>query len=250
MDGIIIRCSIAAYDVASLFLRCLWYMGYVVKRGHLLFRQLYDVGNRSLLLVSAMGGFLGMILALQIGYITQRYNLEHQVGLIGIAIVKEFGPVFTAFILAGRVGSSYAAEIGTMKVYEEIDALKVMGVKPVAYLASPRLIACVMMLPILAIYADFIGMLGGALVARSFVGVEFRRFFQVFFQFLEMKDVWRSMMKCVIFGNIIAITGCYFGFKTTGGAEGVGRSTTDSVVFALLSVVVADYFIERVLLAF
>ena len=245
----LVAASTTAYDVAELTWRSVRHSGYALRRGKLLFKQLYEVGNRSLMIVSVMGGFMGMILALQIGYITRKYNLEQQIGLIGLAIVKEFGPVITAFIVAGRVGSAYAAEIGTMKVYEEVDALTVMGVRPVAYLASPRLLACLVMLPLLAIYADFIGMLGGALVSRTFVGVEFSRFFQVFFQYMDMTEVWRSMIKCVFFGGIIAITGCYFGFKTTGGAEGVGRSTTDSVVCALLSVLIADYFIEKVLLA-
>jgi len=243
------RAGIAAYDVAALTLTGLGGAGYILRRNRLLFKQLYEVGNRSLLIVSLMGGFMGMILALQIGYQISRYNLEHQIGLIGMAIVKEFGPVITAFILAGRIGSAYAAEIGTMKVYEEVDALTVMGVRPVAYLATPRLLACVLMVPVLTIYADFVGMLGGALVARTYVGVEYSQFFQVFFQFVTMTEIWRSLIKAVVFGGIIAVTGCYFGFKTSGGAEGVGRSTTDSVVCALLAVLISDYFMEKVLLA-
>jgi phospholipid/cholesterol/gamma-HCH transport system permease protein len=196
-----------------------------------------------------MGSFMGMILALQTGYQLRRFNYESEIGLIGIAIVREFGPVITAFLLAGRIGSSYAAEIGTMKVYEEIDALTVMGVRPVAFLASPRVLACLIMLPVLVIYADFIGMLGGAFIAQTYVGVPPARFFRVFFDFIRMHDLGRSMVKCVFFGGIIAVTGCYFGFKTTGGAEGVGRSTTDSVVYSILAVLVADYFIEKVMLA-
>ncbi len=236
------------YQVAALLIKSIGNVPYVLRRRELLYKQLYMVGNRSLLIVAVMGAFIGMILALQLGFITRQYNLQQQIGLIGIAIVKEFGPVITAFILSGRIGSSYAAEIGTMKVYEEVDALTVMGVNPVAYLASPRLLACIIMLPILTIYADFLAMLGGALVARTYVGVGYDRFFQVFFQYITFADVWRSMVKTLCFGVIIAITGCYFGFKTSGGAEGVGRSTTSSVVWALLSVLVADYFIERVLL--
>jgi len=244
------RLAIAAYEVAELAVGSVWHFPYAVRRHKLLFKQLYEVGNRGLLVVSVMGGFIGMILALHTGYQTRRFNLEQEIGLIGLAIVKEFGPVMTAFILAGRIGSAYAAEIGTMKVYEEVDAITVMGVRPVAYLASPRVLACLVMLPLLAIYADFVGMLGGALVARTYVGVEFSQFFTVFFQNMSMTQAWRSMLKCVVFGGIIAVTGCHFGFKTTGGAEGVGRSTTDSVVCALLAVLIADYFLEKVLLAF
>jgi len=238
-----------AYDVAALAIESIKHFGYALRRQKLLFKQFYEVGNRSLLIVTVMGLFVGMIMALQIGYILGKWRQESYIGLIGFAVIKEFGPVMTAFLLAGRIGSSYAAEIGTMKVYEEIDALTVMGVRPVAYLASPRLIACLVMLPVLVIYADFVAMLGGALVAQTYVGVEPRSFFRVFFQSMEMMEVWRSMLKCFFFGGIIAVTGCYFGFRTTGGAEGVGRSTTDSVVYALLAVLIADYFMEKVLLA-
>jgi phospholipid/cholesterol/gamma-HCH transport system permease protein len=221
-----------------------------VKRHTLLFRQLYEVGNRSLLIVTLLGLFIGMSLALQSGYQLRKLNQERLIGLLGIAIIKEFGPVITAFLLAGRIGSSYAAEIGTMKVYEEVDALTVMGVQPVAYLASPRVLACLLMLPILVIYADFVALLGGALVARTYVGVQPSAFFAQFFQWMSMTEVWRSMVKCLFFGSIVAVTGCHFGFRTSGGAEGVGRSTTDSVVYAILAVLVSDYFLEKVLLAF
>lgn len=252
MIGSILRAAESAHDVAALTVQSVRNTGYVLRRNHLLFRQLYEVGNRSLLIVTLMGCFVGMILALQTGYQLRRFGQENQIGLIGIAIIKEFGPVITAFLLAGRVGSSYSAEIGTMKVYEEVDALTVMGVRPVAYLATPRLLACLIMLPVLVVYADFVAMLGGAFIAWSYVGVPFSSFFDVFFSFMYnsgLTDVWRSMAKCFCFGGIIAITGCYFGFKTSGGAEGVGRSTTDSVVYAILAVLIADYFLEKVLLA-
>jgi len=241
--------STNAYDVAALTAHSVKHVGYAVRRHKLLFKQFYDVGNRSLPIVTVMGLFVGMVLALQSGYQLTRFRQEAYIGLIGIGIIKEFGPVITAFLLAGRVGSSYAAEIGTMKVYEEVDALTMMGVQPVAYLATPRLMACLVMLPILVIYADFVAMLGGALVAQTYVGVTPSQFFDVFFQWMEMKEVWRSLFKSLCFGGIIAVTGCHCGFRTTGGAEGVGRSTTESVVYALLAVLIADYFIEKILLA-
>ncbi len=245
----LLRASNSAYEVAELCLSSFLHTGYVIRRSKLLFKQLYEVGNRSLPIVTLMACFIGMTLALQSSYQLRKINQEYYIGLVGLAIIKEFGPVITAFLLAGRIGSAYAAEIGTMRVYEEIDALTVMGVRPVAYLATPRLLACLIMLPVLVIYADFVAMLGGAFVARTYVGVEPSAFFRVFFQYINMTEVGRSLIKCVCFGGIIAITGCYFGFKTTGGAEGVGRSTTDSVVYSLLAVLIADYFMERVLLA-
>jgi len=244
-----VRASVAAYDVAALLLKSVRHSPYAIRRHELLFKQLYEVGNRSLLIVTVMGAFVGMILALHTGYLAEQFNQEHQIGLVGLAIIKEFGPVITAFLLAGRIGSSYAAEIGTMKVSEELDALTVMGVRPVAYLASPRLMACLIMVPVMVIYADFIASLGGAMVAYTYVSVPPSTYFRVFFNVVNMTELWRSLVKCVGFGAIISVTGCYFGFKTTGGAEGVGRSTTDSVVWALLAVLIADFFMEKVLLA-
>ena len=239
----------AAYDVAHLAVSSLGKAWYPLRRHKLFFGQLYEVGNRSLGIVAVMGVFIGMVLALQSGYQLRRFNQQQRIGLMGLAVVREFGPVITAFLLAGRVGSSYAAEIGTMKVDEQIDALQVMGVDPVAYLASPRVLACIVMVPLLCIYADFVAMLGGALVAETYVNVPPQTFFRVFFNFMSMGDVWRSLAKCLAFGGIIAVTGCYCGFNTTGGAEGVGRSTTQTVVYALLAVLITDYFLEKVLLA-
>ncbi|MEF8787903.1 MAG: ABC transporter permease [Planctomycetota bacterium] len=243
------RACETAYDVAYLAVSSAAKILYPIRRHKLLFDQLYRVGNRSLGIVAVMGCFIGMALALQTGYQLRRFNQQERIGLMGLAVVREFGPVITAFLLAGRIGSSYAAEIGTMKVDEQIDALQVMGVDPVGYLATPRVMACVVMVPLLCIYSDFVAMLGGALVAETYVNVPPQTFFRVFFNFITMADVWRSMAKCLAFGGIIAITGCYFGFNTTGGAEGVGRSTTQTVVYALLAVLITDYFLEKTLLA-
>jgi phospholipid/cholesterol/gamma-HCH transport system permease protein len=240
---------ITAYEVGVLAWDSVRHAGYALRRHRLLFRQLYDVGNRSLLIVGLFGLFVGLILVLYGGDQLSRFNQEKFIGLTGIAVVWEFGPVFTAFILAGRIGAAYAAEIGTMQVSEEIDALRVMGVRPEAYLAAPRLLACALMLPVLVAYADFAAMLGGAGMAWMSVRVVPGEFFRVFFQYLEFEEMTRSLIKSVVFGAVIAVTGCYHGFKTTGGAEGVGRSTTASVVHSLLAILVADYFISRILLA-
>jgi len=241
--------SVAAYDVADLTLQSIRHAGEAFRRHKLLFKQFFDVGNRSLLIVSVFGVFVGLILVLYGGDQLQRFGQEKYIGLTGLAIVWEFGPVFTAFILAGRIGSAYAAEIGTMKVYEELDALRSMGVSPTAYLASPRLLACSVMTPALVAYADFCALLAGAVMGWMYVRVAPNQFFQLFFQYLTLQEMSRSLIKSVAFGAIIAITGCYHGFKTTGGAEGVGQSTTQSVVHSLLAILVADYLISKVLLA-
>ena len=240
---------VAAHDVGLLALESVRHIGYALKRHKLLFKHLFEVGNRSLLIVGIFGLFVGLILVLYGGDQLQRFNQEKFIGLTGLAVVWEFGPVFTAFILAGRIGSAYAAEIGTMKVYDEIDALTSMGVRPEAYLATPRVLACALLLPVLVVYADFAAIVGGAGMAWITVHVAPSEFFRVFFQYLELEEMARSLVKSIIFGIIIAVTGCYHGFKTTGGAEGVGRSTTESVVHSLLAILVADYFISKVLLA-
>lgn len=239
---------IAAHDVGGFALASVRHIGYALRRQKLLFKQFYEVGNRSLLIVGVFGLFVGLILVLYGGDQLRRFGQEKYIGLTGLAIVWEFGPVFTAFILAGRIGSSYAAEIGTMRVSEEIDALQAMGIRPEAYLATPRLLACALLLPVLVVYADFAALLGGAGMAWFYVHVAPREFFRLFFQYLEFQEIARSLAKSFLFGAIIATIGCYHGFRTTGGAEGVGRSTTASVVHGLLAVLVADYFISRILL--
>ena len=244
------KACVTAYDVGSLAFESVRYTGYALRRHKLLFRQLYEVGNRSLLIVGVFGLFVGLILVLYGGDQLARFNQEKMIGLTGLAIVWEFAPVFTAFILAGRIGSAYAAELGTMKVYEEIDALRSMGVKPEAYLAAPRLISCALLLPVLVVYANFAAIVGGAGMGWVTVHVAPTEFFRVFFQYLELKQVVRSLIKALVFGGIIAVTGCYHGFQTTGGAAGVGRSTTQSVVHSLLAILIADYFISRLLLSF
>ncbi len=241
-------CSVT-YDVAELTVRSIRHLDETIRRHTLLFKQFYEVGNRSLWVVTVFGAFIGLILVLYGGDQLRRFGQERYIGLTGLAIIWEFGPVFTAFILAGRVGSAYAAEIGTMKVYDEIDALRVMGVSPEAYLVTPRLVACVVMTPALVVIADLCALVAGSFMAWVFVRVAPNQFFQVLFQHLTTQHMTRSLVKSAFFGGIIAVTGCYHGFTTTGGAEGVGRSTTQSVVHSLLAIGVADYFIGRLLLA-
>jgi phospholipid/cholesterol/gamma-HCH transport system permease protein len=249
INGGISKACVVAYDVAALTLSSLKHTGSAIRRHQLLFKQLFEVGNRSLTIVSVFGLFVGLILVLYGGDQLARFSQEKFVGLTGLAIVWEFGPVFTAFIIAGRIGSAYAAEIGTMKVYDEVDALYSMGIRPTAYLVTPRLWACLIMLPALVCFADFWALMGGAGMAWFYVRVTPSQFFHMFFQHLELQEVIRSLVKSVIFGGIIAIVGCYHGLQTTGGAEGVGRRTTQSVVHSLLAIIIADYFISKLLLA-
>ena len=237
-----------AYDVATLVARSIRHFGYAFRKHRLLFKHMYEAANRSLGIVSLFALFVGLILVLYGGDQLARFNQEKLIGLTGLAIIWEFGPVFTAFILAGRIGAAYAAEIGTMAVSEEIDSLKVMGISPEGYLASPRLIACALLLPVLVVYADFVALLGGAGMAWLQLNVSPRTFFDVLFNSLTMQEMTRPLVKACVFGAIIAITGCYHGLKTTGGAEGVGRSTTRSVVHSLVAILIADYFLSKLLM--
>ena len=239
----------ATGEVLILFFESVYWCRHVFKRGQLVLKQIFEVGNRSLAICSLMGGFVGMILALQTGIQLKKYAAEDALGpLVGLALIKEFGPVITAFVLAGRVGAAFAAEIGSMVVYEEVDSLKTMGINPVAYLAMPRFLACILVVPVLVIYCDVVGLLGGCLVGQTFVGVRGGLFFEKFYQAAEFSDIFRSLIKSTVFGAIIALIGCREGFNTSGGPEGVGRSTTRSVVISLVLILVSDYFIERLMI--
>jgi phospholipid/cholesterol/gamma-HCH transport system permease protein len=196
-----------------------------------------------------MGLFVGMVLALQTGAQLQRFGVETVIGaIVGLSLAKELAPVMTGYLVAGRVGAAIAAEVGTMKVSEEIDALRVMGVDPVYYLSMPRFIAGILMVPIVVIYVNFIGILGGALVAVTYVEVSFRDYFDSLFTNLTFWELATGLIKAMFFGAIVSIIGCYKGFKTTGGAEGVGRYTTQSVVMSFILILVFDYFLTRILL--
>jgi len=211
--------------------------------------QMAMIGVDTLPIASVMAMFVGMVLALQTGYQLAEFYAEDYLGIIvGLSMVKELGPVLTGLLLAGRVGSAISAELGTMAVSEEIDALKTLGINPVRYLAMPRMIACMITLPVLVVYADVIGIVGGSIVAQAQVGVAPSVYFDHLFQHLNFAEISQGLVKSVFFGLIVALVGCYHGFKTTGGAQGVGRSTTYSVVMSFMLILISDYFITRIML--
>ena len=165
-------------------------------------------------------------------------------------MVRELGPVMTSFLVAGRAGSAMAAEIGVMKVYEEIDALKTLDIDPVRYLVMPRLIAALICVPVLTIYADCVGIAGGAIMSHLHprVFISYATYTDSLRTALEFKEISVGLTKSFSFGGIIAIVCCYVGFKTSGGARGIGVSTTRSVVLSFMMVLVADYFLTRLLM--
>lgn len=214
--------------------------------GHLL-----EFGNATLPIASLMAVFIGGVLALQTGSRLAQFGLEGNIGsIVGLSMVKELGPVMTALLVAGRVGSAIAAEVGAMNVYEEIDALKTLNINPVRYLVMPRLVAALIAVPALCMYVNVIGLVGGALVSavNPKIGVSFRLFRLNFQQVVKFSDVMDSLLKSLVFGVAVAITCCYVGLRTTGGPEEIGRAVTRAVVLSFMFIFVLNYVITRILM--
>jgi phospholipid/cholesterol/gamma-HCH transport system permease protein len=210
--------------------------------------QMLDIGVHSLPLIALTSLFTGAVATWQAAYQFENYvPLRFLGGAVGKAIMIELGPVLTSLVVAGRVGASIAAELGTMRVTEQIDALEVMGIDPVGYLVWPRVLAGVIMLPVLVLYANTIAMLGALAVAAWFVDITTQNFMNSFRLFFVSGDLYAGLTKAAIFGLIITLIGCVQGFNTRGGAEGVGRATTSAVVIASVLILVSDYLIATLL---
>ena len=211
-------------------------------------RQMVRLGVNSVPVVFLTTMFTGMVLALQTFNGFQRVHAESFVGsVVALAMLRELSPVLVGLMVTGRVGSSMAAEIGTMRVTEQIDALKALATDPVQYLFVPRVIAGIVMLPFLVILGDALGIYGGYLVAVKLLKTNPVVYKQNTFQFLQLSDVWSGVIKAGVFGLILTLTGCVRGYYTTGGAEGVGRATTYAVVSASLIIRLSDFFLTKLL---
>lgn len=218
---------------------------------HSIATQMFIIGYETLPVASVMAFFVGMVLALQTGVELNKYGGQNIIGaIVGHSMVRELGPVMTSFLVAGRAGSAMAAEIGVMKVYEEIDALKTLDIHPVRYLAMPRLIACLICMPALVIYADLVGIAGGALISNLHpqIFVSYWIYYDSLQDALKIKEIGIGLIKAFTFGGIIALVCCYIGFTTSGGPRGIARSTTRSVVLSFMMILVADYFLTRILM--
>ncbi len=199
------------------------------------------IGVNALPIVALISFLIGFILALQSAAQLRQFGASIYVAdLIAIAMVSEMGPLITAILVAGRSGSAITAEIATMKVSEEIDALHVMGVDPIPYLIVPKLYALIITLPLLTVFANIIGITGGAVIGVTYLDISFLPFFKEVFSVLRYKEVFTGLIKSLVFSVIILLTATYFGFRVKGGAEGVGRVTTASVVASIFFVIVAD----------
>jgi phospholipid/cholesterol/gamma-HCH transport system permease protein len=205
--------------------------------------QIKKAGYDSLPIVSLVSLFIGFIFALQTAYFMQRLGSEIYIAsMVALALVRELAPVITALIVAGRVGAAITAELGSMQVTEQIDALETLATNPLKYLVVPRFLALMVVLPLLTLYADVIGIFGSYLICVYKLGISSSLYLSVTFDALLYKDLFTGLFKTIFFGMIIAFVSCYEGFNVEGGAEGVGQATMRSVVTTFIMIIVADCF--------
>ncbi len=212
--------------------------------------QMIEIGYKSLPVTAITLFFTGMVMAYQIGRSMDALMSGSSIFIgsaVTISLFRELCPVLTALLLAGRVGSSIAAEIGTMKVTEQIDALRTLWANPIQYLGVPRFLGCLMMTPILTIITDLVGVLGGAAIAYISLEITLDKYVENILQYIRVSDFTTGLIKSVFFGMEIAIISCYQGFRTEGGAEGVGKSTIQAVVKSSMAILISDYFLTYLL---
>lgn len=240
--NILLKTVYHAGGMSLLFRRVLQSLFRKPIRIRLYFRQMEFIGVNSFFVVLLTGLFTGMVIAIQTYYAFRLFSVESMVGAtVALSMVRELGPVVTALMVTGRAGSAMAAEIGSMRVSEQIDALSVMAIDPVQYLILPRLVASAIMMPLLAVLSSLVGVAGGYLVGVKLLGVQSGIFMNKIYEMVSVHDIHSGLIKAVVFGLIMALVGCYYGFMTSGGAEGVGRSTTYSVVTASVLILMSDY---------
>ena len=211
-------------------------------------RQMDRVGVGSIPVVLITATFTGMVLALQSYTGFKRFNAEGLVGtVVALSMTRELGPVLTGLIVAGRAGAAMAAELGTMKVTEQVDALATLGVDPVKYLVTPRLLAGIVMLPILTALSDMVGIAGGYFLSVRVLDANPEVYVRRTTQYLEVSDIWGGLLKAAVFGALIAVVCCHKGCRAEGGAEGVGLATTGAVVLSEMLILISDYFLTALL---
>jgi len=210
--------------------------------------QLAYLGAETVPVVVVTSLFTGGVIALQTYSTFSRFNAESMIGIVvALSMGRELGPVLTALMVVARVGSAMTANIGTMRITEQIDALEVMAIDPVRYLVTPRIVSALIGLPMLTLISDISGIFGGWLVATKLFGVNPDIYWQKMIDFTELYDIIGGLYKSFFFGLIIASTSCYFGFFTSGGTKGVGRATTNSVVTSSMLILISDYFLTAVI---
>ena len=212
-----------------------------------IFIQMDRIGVGSLGIVILTGFFSGAVLALQMARALSQYGQIGRTGqVVAITLVRELGPVLTALLVTGRNSSGIASELGSMKVTEQIDAMRALGTDPIQKLVTPRMIATAVVLPLLTIIADFVGMFGGFIIAKYFLNLEGSQYWSTVWRSLEWNDVAQGLLKPFVFSFAISLVGCYYGLRTSGGTQGVGRATTQAVVMASILIFILTFFVTKI----
>jgi len=211
-----------------------------------LIRQVDHLGVKSVSIASVAAVFTGLVLALQSTFGLARFGAKGYVGIIvSLSMVRELGPVLTALLVGGRVGSGITAELGSMKVTEQIDAMRAMGANPIKQLVVPRVLSAMLVLPLLTVLADILGILGGMVISKHEFQVDYQLYYNTVARNLTLADIVSGLGKTVVFGFIIAIVGCFKGLETSGGTEGLGKATTSTVVTSAIIILISDFFLTK-----
>src|ERR1044071_5254699 len=239
-------------EIVTLFWRTLLALPATWRQRKKVADQFFEIGNASLLMVCVLSFFIGGVLALQTGpFMAERGLQSYLGGIVGYSLCRELAPVMMAILIAGRIGSAMAAEIGSMRVYQEIDALRTMNINPIHYLVVPRLLAIAIALPLLVVFAILVGWMGGIVVsmANSRIEMSFEGFLSGLRDIVQLKDVANGVFKSFVFAIIIGVVSCHQGLVTRGGPRGIGRSVTKAVVNSIVLIVISDYVLTRILLS-
>jgi len=216
-----------------------------------IFYQMESLGVQSTAIVATTSVFIGMVMTIQFAFGLQRFGgIEYIPRVIVLSFLRELGPTLTAIIVGGRIGSGMAAEVGAMNVTEQVDAVRALGADPHKKLVLPRVVAAILVMPILSLFSLFLGTLGAMLVCSFEYNIPAQFFLRSSLQVVQMSDLFSGLGKTPVFGYIIAIVGCHFGLRTTGGTEGVGRSTTRTVVVVSIAILIADFMLTKLFVAF
>ena len=212
--------------------------------------QMVALGQRSLSIATLVAIFAGLVISLQFAYFLARFGVQHTVGkVVVLTLFRELGPVLTALTVGARIGSGITAELGSMKVTEQLDAIAALGADPIKKLVGPRLIACTVVLPVLTALADVFGLVAGSLVVYSEYDIPLEQFYRSVVETATLADFGSGIAKSAIFGFVIGSVGCFKGFNVTGGTEGVGRATTETVAISSVAICLSDFFLTKLFLS-